>query len=60
MYSVFQRMGTPYCDSNVLCPLHGKVLYKYYDDDEVWSRHSVEVKKCEIEKRLNPRPPPKQ
>ena len=32
MYSAFERMDTPYCASDVLCPLYGKALYKYYDD----------------------------
>ena len=32
MYSAFECMDTPYCASNVLCPLYGKALYKYYDD----------------------------
>ena len=33
MYSAFERMDTPYCANNVLCPLYGKALYKYHDDD---------------------------
>ena len=46
-------MDTPYCANYVLCPLYGKALYKYYDNDEQWRKHSLEVKKkCEIEKHF--------
>ena len=51
-YSAFEHMDTPYCANYVLCPLYGKALCKYYDNDEQCRKHSLEVKKCEIEKHF--------